>query len=132
YEYLETGEEIGTAQSDKENGTYQVALPSEKKYGFQAEKEGFYAISDFLDLTELGEYGEITKDLYLMPIEVNETIRLNNVFFDVNKSELRPESNGELNRLISFLEKNKKLRIKIEGHTDNQGNELYNLKLSNN
>lgn len=131
YEDLEQGIQLGTALSDKTNGSYQIALPSEKKYGFLAEKEGFYAVSDNLDLIGLGRYGEIEKNLYLHPIEKNEIIRLNNIFFDVDKSDLRKESDAEMNRLISFLNNNPSIKIKIEGHTDSQGSAPYNLKLSN-
>lgn len=127
---LESGEQIGSALSDKKNGGYQITLPSETNYGFLAEKEGFYAVSDNLDLRNLEEYGEITKNLYMQPIEKGEAIRLNNVFFDTDKSDLRAESNAELNRLVVFLIKNQTVKITIEGHTDSQGNAAYNLNLS--
>ncbi|MFO7790562.1 MAG: OmpA family protein [Bacteroidales bacterium] len=55
---------------------------------------------------------------------------LNNIFFDLDKASLRPESNAELNRLRKLLETNPDIRVEISGHTDTQGNYEYNKQLS--
>ena len=56
---------------------------------------------------------------------------LNNIFFDYNKSTLRPESYVELNNLLKLLQENPSLVIEISGHTDNRGSAEHNKKLSN-
>jgi outer membrane protein OmpA-like peptidoglycan-associated protein len=56
--------------------------------------------------------------------------RVNNIFFDFAKWDLRPESNFELARLVRFLETNPTLRIVIAAHTDDIGSDDYNLDLS--
>ena len=95
-----------------------------------ADKKGFYAISNSIDLTELAEYTEKTVDLYLAPIEKGELFRLNNIFFDYNKATLQAISFPELNRLFDLLKQNPNLSIEIGGHTDDQGANDSNLKLS--
>jgi outer membrane protein OmpA-like peptidoglycan-associated protein len=55
---------------------------------------------------------------------------LANVFFDLNKSTLRPESKVELNKFASYLKSNPKIKIELGGHTDSRGNKDDNLKLS--
>lgn len=132
YANLLTDSLIGEAISDAVTGHYSLILEPQKKYAFRAEKEGFYAINESIDLSEIVEYKEITKDLYLVPIEVGQHIRLNNIFFEYNKSTLNPESKSELNRLIKFLLNNPKIHIELAGHTDNQGSDDYNAKLSQN
>jgi outer membrane protein OmpA-like peptidoglycan-associated protein len=57
---------------------------------------------------------------------------LKNIFFDVNKFELRPESTSELDKLVQLLNENPTLKIEISGHTDNVGKPADNLALSNN
>ncbi|MDP4200771.1 MAG: OmpA family protein [Bacteroidota bacterium] len=57
-------------------------------------------------------------------------IQLNNIFFDFNKSDLRPESHTELRYLIEMLKQQPKYRIEIDGHTDSVGTVAYNKKLS--
>ncbi|MCZ7557601.1 MAG: OmpA family protein [Bacteroidia bacterium] len=56
---------------------------------------------------------------------------LNNIFFDFNKWDLRPESYFEIDRLLRFLELHPDLRIVIAAHTDDIGTEDYNFDLSN-
>jgi outer membrane protein OmpA-like peptidoglycan-associated protein len=72
----------------------------------------------------------INRDLYLVPVEVGQVVRLNNVFFDFDKTELRPESFPELDRVVTFMNENPNVEIQIEGHTDAKGTDDYNLNLS--
>lgn len=130
YENLVDGKNVGVATSNPSSGEYKIVLPYGKNYGFMAFAEKFISVSDNLDLTSVAEYKEITRDLYLVPLEVGTTIRLNNIFFDVNKSELRSESFPEIDRLAGLMTQNSKMQIEISGHTDNVGSDDANLKLS--
>lgn len=130
YERLPDGEEIGIARSEAKTGNYEIVLPSGEKYGYLAEAEGFLSISANIDLTEQKEYKEVSQDLYLVPIEKDQTIVMNNVFFDFDKAVLRSESFPELKRIVTFMEKNSSVQIEISGHTDSFGNDAYNQKLS--
>lgn len=78
--------------------------------------------------TELSPY---LKDISLQPTDVGTVVTLKNVFFDFDRSELKPESFVELNKLADYLKKNA-IRIEIGGHTDDQGSEEYNDRLSEN
>lgn len=132
YETLPDGSDIGTANSSPGTGDYKITLARGKRYGFRAEKEGFFPVSDNLDATKLDKYTEVKKDLYLVPVEVGEVVRINNVFFDFAKFELRPESYPDLNRIVSFLKTNATVEIQLLGHTDNVGKDGDNIKLSEN
>jgi OmpA-OmpF porin, OOP family len=57
---------------------------------------------------------------------------LGGVLFDTNKSEIKPEFNPELDAVVTVLEKNLALNVKIKGHTDSTGTAAYNMKLSEN
>ncbi len=61
---------------------------------------------------------------------IGEPIALHNIFFDFNKSDLRPESHTELRYLIELMKEHTTYRIEIDGHTDSVGTPIYNLKLS--
>jgi len=130
YKLLETDEEVGRAISNQLDGRYQISLKGGNKYSFMAQKEGYYPVSDYLDLKELTSYYEIDKDLLLAPIETGQVIRLNNLFFVFDTDQLIEESFGELNQLLSTLTDNPKRKIEIAGHTDSKGSDEYNLKLS--
>ena len=132
YNALKTNKELGTAISDPSTGSYSIVLPYGEKYSFMAEKEGYYAVTQNVDLSDLKEYKEIEVDLYLNPIEKGEIIRLNNIFFASGKYELLAESYGELDKLLQVLKSNSKMKIEISGHTDAVGADSDNLTLSNN
>lgn len=130
YYDIEANIELGVATSDPLTGAYKIILPSGKKYSFVAQQKEFYPISENIDLKEIKEYNEHQKDLYLLPIEKGEAIRLNNIFFEFNKADLMSESFNELDRLYDILKDNPKISIEIGGHTDDQGSDQYNQKLS--
>ena len=132
YNDLKSNKGLGKAISDPTTGSYSIVLPFGQRYSFMAEKEGYYAVTENVDLSNLNEYKEITVDLYLNPIEKGQTIRLNNIFFDSGKYDLLSESNAELEKLLKVLNDNKQLTIEIGGHTDAVGADSNNLTLSNN
>ena len=129
WENLETGEKAGEAQSNPVTGEYYIALPAGKNYGYYAEKRGYYPASQNIDLRGKEKYAEYTVDVILTTGEV-EPIVLQNVFFDFNKADLKPESYPELNRLVDFLQQNPGKRVEIAGHTDDVGTDAYNQNLS--
>jgi len=95
-------------------------------------KEGS-ALADLMYEEEEIEVEYVPQVLYfedIKEIAIGDKIILKNIFFDFDRSTLRPESIEELTRLIDFLEKRPTLRIEISGHTDNRGSERYNKRLS--
>ena len=67
YEQLPAGTEAGRLRLGGA-GTYEIALPAGRQYGFRAEAANYLAASDNLDLTDTTRYGEVTRDLYLLPL----------------------------------------------------------------
>ncbi len=130
YETLPGGKEVGQINSDPKTGEYQIILPSGYMYGYLAEADGYIAINANIDLKQTEEYDEVTRDLYLVPIERGAVVRMNNIFFDFDKYELKEESFPELNRVANFMKTNGDLSIMVSGHTDNIGTEEYNFQLS--
>ena len=63
-------------------------------------------------------------------ITEGSTIVLKNIFFEFDKSTLLQQSYNELQRLLTLLNKHPKMRIMIVGHTDNRGDAVYNMRLS--
>jgi outer membrane protein OmpA-like peptidoglycan-associated protein len=132
YETLPDGVIAGNGLSNATDGSFKIVLPYDKNYSIRASADHFFAISENLNLDSLVKagYKEIHKDLYLAPIEIGQVVRLNNVFFDFDKWDLRPESYVELNRVIDLLNQNPSIEIEMSAHTDNKGSDDYNYKLS--
>lgn len=134
YETLPDGVEMGNALSSPEDGSFKIVLPYDKNYVIRATADKFFAQSENLNMDSLIKVGykEIHKDLYLVPIEVGQVVRLNNVFFDFDKWDLRGESFLELNRVVQLLQENPAIVIEMSAHTDSFGSDDYNFKLSDN
>ena len=134
YETLPDGNEAGTGTSNPADGSFKMVLPYDKNYSIRASADKFFAISENLNLDSLVKagYKEIHKDLYLVPIEIGQVFRLNNVFFDFDKYSLRPESFVELDRVVKFLNDYPNVEIEMSAHTDSKGSDDYNMTLSAN
>ena len=134
YETLPDGVEAGNGVSSPADGSFKIVLPYDKNYLIRASADKFFAVSENLDLDSLVKagYKEIHKDLYLVPIEIGQVVRLNNVFFDFDKWNLRPESFVELDRVVKLLKENPTIEIEMSAHTDNKGADEYNMTLSDN
>jgi outer membrane protein OmpA-like peptidoglycan-associated protein len=70
------------------------------------------------------------KDIPLHKAGVGKTYILKNIFFEFDKSDLQPASYVELNLLVDYLKQNHDIAIEIGGHTDDQGSDDYNNRLS--
>ena len=132
YHDINEDKEVGIARSNPSDGSYKIILPYGKLFGFLAEKQDFLSESDNIDLTEIKEFIQIERNLYLTPIEIGKSITLNNVFFEKSKALLLPGSKKELERLVKILKDNPTIDIELSGHTDNVGNPDVNLRLSQN
>lgn len=71
----------------------------------------------------------IDLELALPPIKKGEKFKLENIFYDLNKSTLRPESKSSLDKLAEFIINND-LKIELSAHTDSRGSNSYNQRLS--
>jgi outer membrane protein OmpA-like peptidoglycan-associated protein/tetratricopeptide (TPR) repeat protein len=128
---LETKQVLSKVQTD-ETGNYLITLPIGKDYAFNVSRKGYLFFSDNFALKNNAPDSTYNIDIPLQPLEKNATVILKNIFFDVNKFNLKPESFVELDNLVGLLKENPTLRISINGHTDNTGSPADNMKLSNN
>ena len=76
------------------------------------------------------EYKEKTIDLIAIPLEEGQTIPLNNIFFDANKSTIKAISETELQRVLGFLNKYSGMIVEIGGHTNGWCSHDYANELS--
>ena len=128
---LQSKQLISKVNTDAE-GNYFITLPMGKDYAFSVGRKNYLFYSDNFPMTERSTDSTYTKDIPLIPIEVNAKMILKNIFFETNQFTLKKESQVELDELVSLLNENPTLRIEISGHTDNVGMPADNLSLSNN
>lgn len=73
---------------------------------------------------------EVKKEELAPKWEELQTFVLDNIYFETNSAELKPESYDQLDELAGWLIKHENSIIEISGHTDNTGDESINEKLS--
>jgi outer membrane protein OmpA-like peptidoglycan-associated protein len=129
---LNTQEFISQHASNSFSGEYMITLPAGRAYDVSFQSKGFVFQSLSFDLSTSKDYYQQSKDIGLEPLilEVGKRFILQNIFYDFNKSTLRPQSESELTRLLNILQLYPNMRIKILGHTDNVGSDEYNKMLS--
>jgi outer membrane protein OmpA-like peptidoglycan-associated protein len=126
---LESGKLIVESYSDPLSGEFLVCLPEGKEYALNVNRPGYLFYSANVIPRNVSKDG-FSFDVPLQKIKAGSSIVLNNVFFDTDKSDLKPASKIELNKLVQFLSENPTLRVELGGHTDNIGSDADNLNLS--
>ena len=82
------------------------------------------------NLTEGNKMGTLVANIELRPIEIDKAIKIENIYYDLDKATIRSESAKELDNIIGILRTNPSLIIELSSHTDSRGNDDYNLDLS--
>jgi outer membrane protein OmpA-like peptidoglycan-associated protein len=112
------------------DGKFYAVLPGESEYALSIEKKGYLFYSRNFKLDNQGAAAAKVLKIELVPIEVGQSVKLENVFFDFDSFELNKRSFAELNKVFEFLKTNPTVSISLEGHTDNEGGATYNKNLS--
>ncbi|MCA0363302.1 MAG: OmpA family protein [Bacteroidetes bacterium] len=117
-----------------------IKLEEETDYVILAEKNGFLS-----KRSEFTMYGRsipiplLTKpvtdttfltDINLDQIFIGKTFRLENIYYDLDKYDIRPDAAKELDKLVQILKDNPTIKIELGSHTDVRGSDLYNIRLS--
>jgi len=126
----EQNQVLAVFHSNSISGKYIVSLPAGRNYGIAVKAKGYLFHSENFIISDTAGYDEVVKNIALKPVAVGNKIRLNNIFFEYEKADLSSTSISELNRIVNLMNEYPKLKIKVEGHTDNVGGREYNLKLS--
>lgn len=117
---------------DSVTGEYVAAVPFRNDYILTVKKKGYVSESKYI--SRIDPRFETPADLLvdIRPIEVGMSYRLNDIYFDFNSIELKPESKIVIEEFYHFLIENPTLKVSIQGHTDNIGIEEDNQILSEN
>ena len=126
--------DLTTQKTIFEDSIQQFLIPiiPGKNYALHSSRSGYLFDSRNFQptQTELNNPFEVTA--LLSPLKVDQVITLNNIFFDIDKFDLKVESEVELKTMLWLMNSNPKMKLEISGHTDNTGSEVHNKELSQN
>lgn len=113
-----------------EDGSFKFNLDENTDYNLLADRTGFRSATS--DLTTKGYTGTkpIEQSLYLVPIVIDKPIRIENIYYDFDKSNIRKDAAIELDKLVAIMKENPTIWIELGSHTDSRGNDQYNKWLS--
>ena len=101
-----------------------------KAYKFAANALGYTFFSRGFKPDTADVFKDRLKKVPLAILKKDAVVQLQDITFETGKADLKPESNEELDRLVSLLEGNQTIKVEISAHTDDVGNDDSNLKLS--
>ncbi|MNK40251.1 Outer membrane lipoprotein Omp16 precursor [compost metagenome] len=120
---------IETTTADA-NGTATYSVDCDRAYVIQVSKDGYLQNSAPIAKTR----ERVTNiSVELTPIDVlivGNEIKLNEIYFEYNKSNITKEGASELDKLVQVLQQNPNMVIMVKSHTDSRGSAEYNLALS--
>jgi len=125
-----TNKMLSRAYTNPKNGVFIIIIPHGGNYGVSSSCEGFLFNSMNFDVPAFAESQTIETAIIMSRATVGSKSTLRNIFFDTGKSELKPSSVGELERITNLLTQYPRLRVHINGHTDNFGDNITNKILS--
>jgi len=133
------GQRLRTATTDAK-GQFTFSLDSASTYSLVAEKPGFFTARQQIttegkmpaqeELTEESNEVRLTATLVLNEIVKEKAIVLENIFYDFDRANIRPDAAQELDKLVQVLNDNPGISIELSSHTDARGSDVYNQDLS--
>lgn len=137
---LDSNEQLVDDVLSSRGGSYSFPIEPEKDYFLIAEKQDFFTtrkifstIGEGIPQEELVErFTEkvFTEDMALEPIVLEKAIVVPNIYYDLDKAEIRPDAAVELDKLVQLLKDNPNISIELSSHTDARAPDDYNLNLS--
>ncbi|MEI6766037.1 MAG: OmpA family protein [Bacteroidota bacterium] len=114
------------------NGVAYLKAPCGSNFELTGSKEGYFtkmnaSVDAGLCKTR---HDTVFVELVLEKIVLNKPIVLENIYYDYNKWNIRPDAAIELNKLVVILIQNPSINIELGSHTDCRGTAEYNQKLS--
>jgi len=130
----ENNEELASVITDS-NGNYSIAIDCNKGNFVRATMQGYVPSEEYLNLSDSKP---IIIDFYLERDTVTagygddlaKLLQLSTIYFDFDKYNVRRDAEIEIQKVIAAMEKYPSLKLKVTSHTDSQGDDSYNLWLS--
>ncbi|MBV6644991.1 MAG: PD40 domain-containing protein [Cyclobacteriaceae bacterium] len=123
-----------------EDGQFNFRVYSEEKYELIGEKTDYFTtrkkfstIGKSVDRTKLTEFitnVDFETSIFLDRIVIEKPVVLNNIYYDLDKWDIRPDAAVVLDSMVTIMEDNPEIYIELGSHTDVRADDSYNLDLS--
>lgn len=124
--------QVQKIEVDKNDGKYVAVVDAKEDYVMTLKKEGMAFSSQLIEKDAPVENGLVKADLEMKKMETGKAYNINNINFATNSYELAFKPKAILAGFSDFLKTNPTLKVTIQGHTDDVGDDAANLQLSEN
>ncbi|MGO4911442.1 OmpA family protein [Leeuwenhoekiella sp. W20_SRS_FM14] len=126
---------IVSGETEEPNASYLFENPNcDTDYFVRAEKEGYSTAEKLINVpiesSDVTVVMELEQSITTIPPDFDLGKLINPIYFDFDKSNIRPDAAVELAKIIEVLKEYPMLRIDVRSHTDSRGVDAYNLALS--
>jgi len=127
----ENGDQIAFLETDEE-GNYETQIARDKTFPVEAKEIEYETFNGDINTMDSDEKEELIYNIQLNPIkDVEYLAEIENIYFDFDKSNIRPDAAMELDKLIELMQNEyPDIVIEIGSHTDERGTNSYNEKLA--
>src|SRR6185436_3528671 len=114
------------------DGKFTFKLDPNADYQITGSKDDFYSNSESVSTRgkTFSEDMTVKIKLALEKIVLNKPIVLDNIYYDLDKSDIRPDAAVELDKLVAIMNENPGIIVELGSHTDARAEDKYNLVLS--
>lgn len=112
------------------NGHFTFPLVKNQEYTLRAKKKGFFMSKPIQFSTNNISDQTIDTTIVLNKLIEDAIVNLENIYFDLDKSNIRPEASTLLNQLVTTMKKHANLTVEMRSHTDSRASDSYNQNLS--
>lgn len=123
----------GVDQQEKvsnESGEAKFDLVCQLSFEGQVIRNGYEKGTFIIEITNDNSVMVEVKLVPIKPIITSNEVLLQSIFFEYDKSNITREGAEELNKLVQIMKEHPEMVVLVKSHTDSQGDEDYNLKLS--
>ena len=121
---------LDSTWSSPTDGRFLMVLHPGRTQAFHILKKDYLFYSKHLTFDDTAQLHNLSAVFRLTPIQKNSRMPLENILFDLDRAELRPEALSELNLVVQMLKTQPEIKIRIAGYTDATGSKTHNLLLS--
>lgn len=111
-------------------GEFVFHLKQASTYVLKGNKDGYYSNEVEVVTTLYDRNKSLYIDFEMCVDPCGKAVKLDNINFDLDKSEILPESIPDLQRVVRLMRDNPNIKVEMSSHTDSQGSDAYNQKLS--
>ncbi len=116
---------------NSEDGEFLFSMARSHSYVITGDKPGYTSTRASVSTMEIKRSDpDDTVHVTIFLDSVRNSFSVSNIYYDYDKSTLRPESVASLDSVVQFLTDNPSISVEIYSYTDAKGNDEYNLQLS--